>query len=81
MLTNRTFDVSRLEIASAPGTKSGSVQGPGRVRNVSKYSLKSPVRRFTIPSCFMRMPYHLERGFSTIVVISDSLNKLEIEME
>lgn len=39
MLTNSTFDVSRLVIVSTPGTKSGSVEGPDFVKNLSKYNL------------------------------------------
>lgn len=39
MAANRILDVSKFLIHSSPGTKSGSVDGPGSVRTLSSCSL------------------------------------------
>lgn len=41
MLTDRTFEVSRLLIVSSPGTHSGSEVGPGLFKKLSRYVLPS----------------------------------------
>ncbi len=47
MAAHRIFDVSTFAIVSTPRTEFGSVDGPGSVRKLSRYSLNDVSYNFT----------------------------------
>lgn len=67
--THSTFDCSRLVIVSSPGTHSSSVNGPRRIKILSRYFLDA-VNEVTMLS---KLTYHLARADAVPFVMIDAM--------